>query len=275
MSQISSRIKSIFGNTDSFVENNPTIIRRKGAERFYRTPFQKVGDAGYVLMSAVDDVTTEFIVRAKYNEFIKKGMSEQQAITEADKWTSRLMGDRSLGQMPQIYNSKTLGLITQFQLEVRNQLDSQFYDTIQEAKASNEDIQNRLERSTKTAARVTKTFFELSCVLCITAYLGVALLPIPALSLVCCALCGLSVGIMWPGTFGSAAALLKGGSTAMFALLALSGDLGCSLGPSVVGFVSGVLNDNLKMGILAAVIFPALLLLCISLCQKNKTNKKP
>lgn len=118
-------------------------------------------------------------------------------------------------------------------------------------------------------------FMTFSCVLCITAYLGVALLPVPAFSLVCCALCGLSVGIMWPGTFSSAASLLRGGTTAMFALLALSGDLGCSLGPSVVGFVSGVLNDNLKMGILAAVIFPAMLLLCISLCQKNKIRKKP
>ena len=158
----SSRIGSIFGKTDSFVENNPTIIRRKGAERFYRTPFQKVADSGYVLMSAVDEVTTEFIVRAKYNEFIQKGMSEAEAIAEADKWTSRLMGDRSLGQMPQIFNSKTLGLVTQFQLEVRNQLDSQFYDTIQEAKASNEDIKNNLERNAKTAAKVTKTFFELA-----------------------------------------------------------------------------------------------------------------
>ena len=158
----SSKIGSIFGKTDSFVENNPTIIRRKGADRFYRTPYQKVGDAGYVLMSAVDDVTTEFIVRAKYNEFISKGMSEDQAITEADKWTSRLMGDRSLGQMPLLYNSKMLGLVTKFQLEVRNQLDSQFYDTIQEAKASNKDIENGLARNAKTAAKVTATLFELA-----------------------------------------------------------------------------------------------------------------
>ena len=157
-----SKVNSIFGKSDSFVENNPTIIRRKGADRFYRTPFQKVGDAGYVLMSAVDDITTEFIVRAKYNEFVKKGMSEEQAISEADKWTSRLMGDRSLGQMPQVYNSKMLGLVTKFQLEVRNQLDSQFYDTIQEAKASYEDIKNARERNAKTAAKVTATFFELA-----------------------------------------------------------------------------------------------------------------
>jgi hypothetical protein len=158
----SSKVQSIFGKTDSFVENNPTIIRRKGADRFYRTPFQKVGDAGYVLMSAVDDITTEFIVRAKYNEYISKGMSEQQAISEADKWTSRLMGDRSLGQQPQLYNSKMLGMITKFQLEVRNQLDSQFYDTIQEANASTEDIKNGLARNAKKAAKVTSTFVQLA-----------------------------------------------------------------------------------------------------------------
>ena len=158
----SSKISSLFGKTDSFVENNPTIIRRKGADKFYRTPFQKVADSGYVLMSAVDNVTTEFIVRAKYDEFIKKGMSEEQAIVEADKWTSRLMGDRSLGQMPHLYNSKMLGLVTKFQLEVRNQLDSQFYDTIQETKASNEDIKNGLARNAKTAAKVTATLFELA-----------------------------------------------------------------------------------------------------------------
>ena len=158
----SSKIGSIFGKTDSFAENNPTMIRRKGADRFYRTPFQKVGDAGYVLMSAVDNVTTEFIVRAKYNEYIKNGMTEEQAIAEADKWTSRLMADRSLGQMPQIYNSKTLGVITKFQLEVRNQLDSQFYDTIKETKASNEHIEDNLKRNAKTAAKVTATFVELA-----------------------------------------------------------------------------------------------------------------
>ena len=116
-------------------------------------------------------------------------------------------------------------------------------------------------------------FMTFSCILAITAYLGVALLPIPALSLICCALCGLSVGIMWPGTFSSAAVVLKRGGTAMFALLALSGDLGCSLGPSLVGFVSGLSNDNLKMGILVAIIFPVLLLFGVRLCRKNKINR--
>ncbi len=111
-----------------------------------------------------------------------------------------------------------------------------------------------------------------SCLLAIVSYLGIVFLPIPQLSLVACALSGLSVGIMWPGTFSKAAVVLRKGGTAMFALLALGGDLGCSLGPSVVGFVSGLLNDNLKIGILAAVFFPISLLLGIICCQKRNPS---
>ncbi len=83
------------------------------------------------------------------------------------------------------------------------------------------------------------------------------------------ALCGLSVGIMWPGTFSKASKALPKGGTAMFALLALGGDMGCSGGPALVGVVAGRLGDNLKMGVLAGVIFPVLLLLGILLCRKN------
>ena len=111
-------------------------------------------------------------------------------------------------------------------------------------------------------------FMVYSCLLCIASYLGISLFPIPQLSLVCCALCGLSVGIMWPGTFSKASAVLPKGGTAMFALLALGGDLGCSGGPTLVGFVSGHLNDNLKMGILAGIVFPMLLLIGIISCRK-------
>lgn len=159
---VSNRIRSIYGKSDGFKENSPVVIRRKGAESFYRTPFQKIGDTGYILMSAVDDISTELIARTKYNELTQKGMDSQQAHIETDKWVSRLMGDRSLGQQPQLYNSKMLGLITKFQLEVRNQLDSQFYDTIQEAKVSNEQIENALLRNAKTAAKVGSTFFQLA-----------------------------------------------------------------------------------------------------------------
>lgn len=99
-------------------------------------------------------------------------------------------------------------------------------------------------------------------------YLGISLLPFPGLSLVCCAICGLSVGIMWPGTFSKAAAAFPRGGTALFALLALGGDLGCSGGPTMVGIVSSALGDNLKMGILAGVMFPLLLLSGILLCRR-------
>ncbi len=111
-------------------------------------------------------------------------------------------------------------------------------------------------------------FMTGSCLLCIISYLGISLLPVPLLSLAACALCGLSVGIMWPGTFSRAAASLPKGGTAMFALMALGGDVGCAGGPTVVGFVSGALNDNLKMGIFAGIVFPVTLLTGVILCRK-------
>ena len=113
-------------------------------------------------------------------------------------------------------------------------------------------------------------FMIWSSILCILSYLGIALFPSPVLSLAACAVCGLSVGIMWPGSFSKAAAALPKGGTAMFALLALGGDLGCSGGPTVVGTVSSALGENLKLGILAAVIFPALLLTGILVCGRMK-----
>lgn len=108
-------------------------------------------------------------------------------------------------------------------------------------------------------------FMVYSSFLCILSYLGISLFPIPLLNLIACAVCGLSVGIMWPGTFSKASAALPKGGTAMFALLALGGDIGCSGGPTLVGMVSGALGDNLKMGILAGIIFPVLLLMGIIL----------
>ena len=113
-------------------------------------------------------------------------------------------------------------------------------------------------------------FMVYSTILCILSYLGISLLSIPILNLIACAVCGFSVGIMWPGTFSKASASLPKGGTAMFALLALGGDLGCSGGPTLVGMISGLLDDNLKMGILAGCIFPVLLLIGIFLCRKPK-----
>ena len=148
--------------SDGFAENSPVIIRRKGSDVFNRTLWQKLSDPGYVMMSVVDEVSTEIVARAKYNELTRKGMDSQQAHFETDKWVSSLMGDRSLGQQPQLYNSKVLGLLTKFQLEVRNNLDSMFYDSIQDAKVSNEHIQNSLARNAKTAAKATWTIFSVA-----------------------------------------------------------------------------------------------------------------
>ena len=111
-------------------------------------------------------------------------------------------------------------------------------------------------------------FMAGSSLLCMISYLCISLVPSPVLGLVGCAVCGLSVGIMWPGTFSKAAASLPKGGTALFALMALAGDLGCSGGPTVVGMVSSLFGEDLKKGILAAVVFPALLLLGIVLSKK-------
>ncbi len=113
-------------------------------------------------------------------------------------------------------------------------------------------------------------FMVYSCCLCILSYLGISLIPVPQFCLIACAVCGLSVGIMWPGTFSKASASLPKGGTAMFALLALGGDIGCSAGPTLVGMVSGALGDDLKMGVLAGIIFPVLLLAGVIFCGRTK-----
>lgn len=112
----------------------------------------------------------------------------------------------------------------------------------------------------------------LSGVLCMASYLLISLSSSAVLGLVGVALCGFSVGIMWPGTFSKASAGIKGGGTAMFALLALGGDLGCSSGPTFAGIASSAFGDDLKKGILCAIIFPALLT-ALTLFTKRKKEK--
>ncbi len=111
-----------------------------------------------------------------------------------------------------------------------------------------------------------------SGLLCVASYLCISLSPSPVLSLAGCAVCGLSVGIMWPGSFSKAAASVRNGGTAMFALLALAGDLGCSGGPTLVGYVSGILSEDLKKGILAGIVFPVLLVAGIVLLRSFQKN---
>ena len=102
-------------------------------------------------------------------------------------------------------------------------------------------------------------FMKGSCVLCVASYLCISLVPVPIVGLIGCAICGFSVGIMWPGTFSKASAAIKRGGTVLFAMLALAGDLGCSGGPTLVGFVSSAFSGNLRLGILTAIVFPVLL----------------
>ena len=118
-----------------------------------------------------------------------------------------------------------------------------------------------------------------SALLCIFSYLLACLTKHPALGLLGCALCGFSVGIFWPGTFSIMAAEMPLAGTAMYAFMALAGDAGCSGGPTLTGFVANAAGGNLKTGLLAAVIFPVLILASLSLfgshsnVRNTKTNE--
>ncbi len=108
--------------------------------------------------------------------------------------------------------------------------------------------------------------------LCVVCYLLAALSPISIIGLVGCALCGLAVGIMWPGTISISSQKCPGGGTAMFAFLALSGDLGAAIGPAMVGGIADAVGGNLKMGLLFAVFFPIIMILGLILLWKKFGN---
>lgn len=114
-----------------------------------------------------------------------------------------------------------------------------------------------------------KKFISISSVLCALSYLLAVFAPVPVLSLVGCALCGLSVGIMWPGVFSLGAEYCPQGGTAMFAFFALAGDIGCSGGPSVVGVISNAFGGNLKTGLFAAIVFPVILLIGVNRLRRS------
>ena len=124
-----------------------------------------------------------------------------------------------------------------------------------------------------------------SAALCVASYLVAVFSPLPILSLMGCALCGLSVGAMWPATISLSARSFPQGGTAMFAMLALAGDLGCSSGPGLVGVVSSRVQEGarwaqalfqgggqaaLKAGLLLAIAFPVLMVLAVGLVKAAK-----
>ncbi|MDI9241130.1 MFS transporter [Fusibacillus kribbianus] len=118
-----------------------------------------------------------------------------------------------------------------------------------------------------------RSFMAGSAVLCIGCYVLASCTKNPMVGLLGCALCGFSVGIFWPGTFSMASAALPGGGTAMFAFMALAGDLGCSSGPTLVGMVAEAAGGDLKTGLLAAVGFPILILCGIFLLGKYRRRE--
>ena len=146
---------------------------------------------------------------------------------------------------------------------------------------------SRLFYGIKGADIKLSDFIMWSGVLCIVSYVVVVFSPYPLISLIGCAFCGLSVGIMWPGTISYASEVFKGGAS-MFALLALAGDIGCSLGPGIVGFMSelyrkggiyfpvftgDLTQQGLKFGLMIAGIFPVLLVFAI-LHMRRKQGEK-
>ena len=121
--------------------------------------------------------------------------------------------------------------------------------------------------------------------LCILCYIGAGLFESPVLSLVSCALCGLSVSLMWPGTFSLVSAIYPKGGTAMFGTLAILGDVGCSAGPALFGAVSTAVANaavnsasadqlGLKSGMLVSVIFPLFIVIGVALITRLAKQEK-
>lgn len=106
-----------------------------------------------------------------------------------------------------------------------------------------------------------------TAVLCVLCYMGAALLAAPVLSLLCCGLCGFSISLMWPGVLSSTAGKHPKGGAAMFGLLAVCGDLGCSAGPALAGMVSEF--AGLRAGMLSAAVFPLAMVLCLGAFRRR------
>ena len=113
-----------------------------------------------------------------------------------------------------------------------------------------------------------------SGMLCLCCYLLSALSSSPLLGLIGCVFCGFSVGIMWPGTISITSPRLPQGGTALFAFLAMAGDLGGALGPGLVGTVSQLSGDSLKTGMLAGGIFPLVMIVALLLLSRNAARRR-
>lgn len=114
-----------------------------------------------------------------------------------------------------------------------------------------------------------------SGILCLVCYLLASLSGSPVAGLIGCITCGFSVGIMWPGTISISSRQFPTGGTALFALLAMAGDLGGALGPGLVGVVTQTAGDNLRMGILAGGVFPIIMIIgLVIMLAKGRSAKE-
>ncbi len=118
------------------------------------------------------------------------------------------------------------------------------------------------------------TFMKASVLLCILSYLTIAFVPNPLIALMGCGLTGFSVGIFWPGTFSSASSRVRGRGTLLFALLALAGDLGCSGGPTLTGALASILNDSIRSGIGAAIVFPVFMGIGLVILDQRDSGRR-
>ena len=109
--------------------------------------------------------------------------------------------------------------------------------------------------------------------MCLVCYLLASMTANPVWGLVGCIACGFSVGIMWPGTISISSAKLPMGGTALFALLAMSGDLGGAFGPSLVGYATQLAGDNLRVGLRTGCIFPILLIIGLLMMKRISSRK--
>lgn len=117
-------------------------------------------------------------------------------------------------------------------------------------------------------------FMTGSGILCVICYLLTTLSSNPVIGLAGCIVCGFSVGIMWPGTISITSKRVPAGGTAMFALLAMAGDLGGSIGPGIVGYVTQNSDNNIRVGMGIGLIFPLVLLIMLFiLCKGKKTQE--
>ena len=113
-----------------------------------------------------------------------------------------------------------------------------------------------------------------SGILCVICYLFASLSANPLIGLIGCTVCGFSVGIMWPGTISLSSEKFPAGGTAMFALLAMAGDLGGSIGPGIVGRVTQYAGDNIRIGVGIGLVFPIILLVMLFILGREKHEKK-